>query len=311
MPLIGVITVNYNCWLDTLEAARSLEASRDVRTLPIIVDNASRDGSVQQLRLRLPEAEIIRSEVNLGFAGGSNLGIRRAMELGCDYVMFLNVDATVQPDTLAALVEESRKLRDRVVLGSLLRYPTGKFQFIGSYLNPKTGHPTWYDVDGLDRLNEPLITTDFIIGAAMFAPTEIFKAVGLLDERFFLNYEETDWCYRASDAGYQCFMVPRSIVIHRSNATVGGYRAPLQSYFCFRNELLFIDKHATTLQRLRAYKRAAVTLGRSAAKALLKGDDQLRAKALFAATRDYLARSFGDCPDEIREYARRYAAGER
>ncbi len=312
-PLVGVVTVNWNSWKDTVESIGSVAASGYPDVAHIIVDNASRDDSVEQLGLRLPQALLIASNVNTGFAGGCNLGIAKAIELGCRYVYLLNVDAQVRPQTLSRLVEASAELGDTAALGSVLKYvDSGKYQFFGSRTGAKTGYPVWYD-EAVDSalLDEPLIETDFIIGAALFAPTRLFNEVGLFDERFFLNFEETDWCYRVRAAGFGCFMAPGSVVMHKANGTVGSIEAPLQTYFCLRNELLFLDKHATLAQRLGAYRRLGFQLCRRVVKTLLARRIELRTRAIFLAARDYLLKRFGDCPDEIRTYAKLHSAGQK
>src|SRR5579872_6849294 len=105
---VGVVIVNWNGWRHTIAACRSLDQSLYRNLKIIVVDNASSDDSVAQLRAAIPQADIIASSTNAGFSGGCNIGIRRALDLKCDYVLLLNNDALVEDHTIGRLVECSR-----------------------------------------------------------------------------------------------------------------------------------------------------------------------------------------------------------
>jgi GT2 family glycosyltransferase len=304
-PSVGVLVVNWNGWQDTLESYESVAASDYPHWTFVIVDNASTDQSCQMFRERIPDAVLIESESNQGFAGGCNLGISKIMELGLDYIFLLNNDATVSTDALGRLVSASLSLGDRAILGSVVRFcPSGQLQFFGSRRSEQSGRPHWYsETDDSQLLTADLIDTDFVFGAALFAPTNLFRTVGFFDKRFFLNFEETDWCYTAAAQGVPCYVVTSSTVHHRSGASLGTRLAPMQMYFLSRNRLLFYDKHASARYRFRGYQEVAREL---ASRLLRKGSDPAT-RALLLAVRDYLLRRFGDCPDEVRELARKAA----
>src|ERR1700761_6358948 len=124
---IGIVLVNWNGWENACRSSASLAASDYDNWKLIVVDNASSDDSVVMIRREMPAAILIESGKNLGFAGGWNVGIRRALEMRLDYIFLLNCDAKVLPDTLSHLISVSFKLKDRAVLGSVVRYyPSGK-----------------------------------------------------------------------------------------------------------------------------------------------------------------------------------------
>lgn len=153
-----------------------------------------------------------------------------------------------------------------------------------------------------------MITTDFVFGAAFFVPTNLFERIGLFDERFFLNFEETDWCYRAAAEGIPRYVVTNSIVQHQGSASLGHIRAPLQIYFLSRNRLLLYDKHGSLNHRIRGYLEVARELGSRlrrdviASRSLSIPNDPCT-RALTLAIRDYILRRFGDCPSEVRTVA--------
>jgi GT2 family glycosyltransferase len=310
---VGVVVVNWNGWQNTLKTYESLAASNYKNWTLLIVDNASSDESAAMIRQHLSDAVLIESKVNLGFAGGCNLGIARCMALNFDYIFLLNSDATVTADTLAELVSASSALNDNAALGSLVRYwPSGQLQFFGSERSKQSGRPCWYsESSNAELLSSAMIETDFIFGAALFVPIEVLEKVGTFDERFFLNYEETDWCYRAAIAGVPRYVVTHSVVYHQGSASLGELHAPLQTYFLTRNRLLLCDKHGSLRHRLRGYLEAV----RSFALALrgdVSGTSSVRISpstaALLLAIRDYIFRRFGDCPAEVRRLARKAAA---
>jgi GT2 family glycosyltransferase len=307
--MIAVVMVNWNRAADTLDAYASLRTSLDADWKLIVVDNASADGSFEVLSQALgPDAMVLQSGGNLGFAGGCNVGIRKAIELGADYIYLLNNDATVLTSTLAELLKASRLFGDACVLGSVVKYAgAGTYQFFGAERNLQAGTPVWYSAENAKLLEQTFIPTDFVLGAALFAPMALWKRIGFLDERYFLNFEETDWCYRAQKAGAACKMVTSSVILHAAGATLGPNEGPLQVYFLTRNELLFSENHGNAVQRFRVVKRrlsrVAASLGRSLKQT---GRADLYTKAMGVGVRDYLARRFGNSPEIIRKYNAQY-----
>jgi GT2 family glycosyltransferase len=305
--MVGIVLVNWNGGENVRRSYASLTAG-DYRGWKLfIVDNASEDDSVEMIRREIPDAILIESGANLGFAGGCNIGIKRVLEMGLEYVFLLNSDARVLPNTVSELVSASRRLDDKAILGSLVRYfPSGKVQYMGSRRSLESGRPHWYtETEDSERLQQELIEGDFIFGAALFAPSELFRKVGLFDERFFLNFEETDWCYRAAASRIASYVVTKSVVQHIGSASLGARTAPLQTYFLTRNRLLFYDKHGGLKHRLSAYLEVLRDLigriKRSAEAYPPFGRLDPSTRALLCAIRDYGLRRFGDCPARVRE----------
>ena len=300
---VGVVLLNWNGWRYTVAAAGSLHSSPGVSITTIVVDNASTDGSLEHLRDALPEAEIIANPVNSGFAGGCNVGIRRALELGCDYVFLLNNDALVCPATIPELVAASQRLHDRTILGSVVRFAdSDEYQYFGSRYCNQSAHPVWFKTpEDSHLLAQPLIETDFALGAALFVHSDVIRQVGMFDERFYLTYEDVDLCYRARKFGIGCAMVTSSVVYHHASASMGPESAPLQTYFLTRNELLFSEKNVGRMQLFRLYcfrlARLFLRILRSTIHGTLSNPSF---RAMLLGYRDYLFRRFGECPPVIR-----------
>ena len=310
---VAVILINWNGWKDTITAIKSIEACVFKSWKIFVVDNASSDDSVSRLRDLGPNCILLESKENLGFAGGCNLAARVAEEHGIPYLFFLNNDAKVEPETLSHLVRTSRTLNNDAVLGAVVRYfPSGEIQFLGSSRSSLYGTPDWYP--GLETelcRHGDLIETDFVFGAAMFVPTSLWKTLGSFDEKYFLNFEETDWCYRASDSGHRCLIVKSAIVHHEANLSIGGFESPIQIYFMQRNRLLFCERHGTPRQIWRAYRNAFNHLIDRFSQARRATDTQRSIKnlqflATLLAVKDYALRRFGDCPGIVRKLARDY-----
>jgi GT2 family glycosyltransferase len=306
---IAVVTINWNGWQMTLDCLSSLRASRGVSWRLYIVDNASTDDSVQNLRELGSDVVLLESPINGGWTGGNNLGIRRALQDGYSRIFILNNDALVEPDTMAQLLLFSLSRQQPPIIGPLHSNREGsRLDFIGSGYDAATGLPTYESRDSLDVSDLPeYYPASFVKGAGMFITRDHIERIGFFDERYYLNYDETDRCYKAKMAGIDNFMLKAAKIRHRVSASMGGMNSPLQIYFMARNGLLFVERHSSLGQRL-AYIRKLFGYGRSLTGAhgavrrvckLAIGTDR-RLRGFRAGVRDYLLRRFGDCPAEIR-----------
>ena len=303
VPSVAVIIVNWNCWEDTARAAQSVLSYSPHEATVVVVDNASSDDSARRLS-DLPITVLPQSS-NLGFAAACNVGARYAFDQGAGYVYFLNPDALVTENTLPALISSAKSPQAPVALGSLIRYADDqRFQFIGSRSDPQTGRPKWIDTVSETHVTiEPEIPTDYIMGAALFVTRHAYETVGGLPEDYFLYFEETAWCYEAKRRGVECKMVSASVVTHKGSATVGAPTGPLQSYFCTRNELLFLSRFASSRQTYLRVAFYAWWIAKLLVTGLLRGRLSPRARAIILGLRDYLLHRLGDCPQVIRDYA--------
>jgi GT2 family glycosyltransferase len=302
--LVGIVIVNWNRWQFTIAACRSLSQSTHREFRIIIIDNASADDSLAQMRAALPEADIIASPVNAGFAGGCNIGMQRAMALGCGYVFLLNNDAEVESQTISRLIAASKARGDHAVLGSALVFPdeTRKYQFFGCKRGAVLDQAEFFSATAdAHLLEQDAIETDFVVGAALFLPARILEKTGLFDERFFLNYEETDLCHRARKLGIPSFIVPSSVVRHHAHATMGPFQAPMQLYFLTRNALLFAEKHGSAEERRQTLKSRLAAFYWNVRRSWEAGfilDPPSR--GMLRGLWDYYGKNFGDCPAAIR-----------
>jgi hypothetical protein len=212
----------------------------------IVVDNGSADGTAEAIRDQFPQVVVLENEENLGFAAGNNVGIRHAMEHGADYVMLLNNDTVVDPHMLTYLIDVAESDPEIGVVGPKMLYfdPPDVIWCAGNSIE-------WERGAALVRLqaeerdtgaDEALAEVDYVTGCGVCLRREVIEQVGMLDPRFFIYYEESDWCLRASKAGWRVLYVPQARLWHKVSAAM-GVASPATDYYMKRNVLLFITKH--------------------------------------------------------------------
>jgi GT2 family glycosyltransferase len=258
---VTAVVLSWNGREDTLACLRSLEGEQvDV----IVVDNASEDGTADAVT----GAEVIRNDRNLGYAGGMNVGIRRAVELGAEAVLLLNNDVELESGAVAGLAAEIEGAGAVCPLIVFAGDP-GTVWYAGARFDPRRGYNGRHR--GLGQQASAfteVVETDRACGAAMLIPRAALDAVGLLDERLFAYQEDTDWSIRARQAGLPIRVVPAARARHKVSATTGGEGSPTALYYSVRNTLEISERHAP-LGRLGTWRRRSVILLAHAAQALL------------------------------------------
>jgi GT2 family glycosyltransferase len=239
---IAVVVVNWNRRDDVLRCLASLAASRGARADVIVVDNASTDGSADALEAAFPDARVIRNQRNDGFAEGNNIALRVVLERDYRYVMLLNNDTVVAPDALSRLRDA---LENNAALGAVspamcyLSAPDTVWS-AGGQINWRTGAVTsaWQDVPRATLPAHPYLV-DHVSGCCMLLRAEVIARAGLLDPRFFMYFEETEWCARIARCGYGIAVEPRAFIWHAIEPQRQA-GSPAIAYYMTRNHLLFL-----------------------------------------------------------------------
>jgi GT2 family glycosyltransferase len=263
---VGAVLVNWNGGELTARCLASLMAGGVVPDRVIVVDNGSQDGSPDLLAARFPFVEMVRNERNLGFAAGTNIGIRRALDAGCELVWVLNNDTRVAPTCLEALMASlARDGSVAAVSGKiLLEDPPTVLWYAGATWRrwrlaaPHRGQGQ-RDAGQFDEE----VDVGFLSGCCMLVRAQALESVGLFDERFFAYYEDADWCLRALEHGLCLRYVPAAVLWHTFSASIRtntlrrgeGRTSALNYYLVMRNRLLILRKHG------RGVARWAATLG--------------------------------------------------
>jgi GT2 family glycosyltransferase len=239
--LTSVITANFNAGAHLAAAARSVLAS-SVPVEVLVVDNASTDASLTALRATIPDEarlHVIENRTNLGFAKANNLALPEARG---EWLLFLNPDCVIQPDTIARMQDAMRRHPEAGMAGCLLLNPDGTEQAGCRRETPSPGRAfvRAFGLGGLARRlglrsgiardfvrqGDPLpshpLPVDAISGAFMFVRREALDAVGPLDEGYFLHCEDLDWCERFRRAGYTVLFVPDVAIVHDKGVSSRG-----------------------------------------------------------------------------------------
>lgn len=288
-PLVVVVVLTWNGRDDTLACLASLarDPYRPVRV--VVVDNGSEDGTEEAVREGHPEAEVIRSEVNLGFAGGNNLGLDRALALGADHVLVLNNDVEVTPGAISALVGAVDHLPQAGAVNPKILFadPPGHVWFAGARFDPRRGYNGRQR--GYGRTDGPAfdarVETDRACGAALLVPRGVVQAVGGFDTDLFLYSEDTEWSLRARAAGYKLYVEPGAQVVHRVSRSAGGESSPATLYYGVRNTLVVCERHAP-LGAVGTWRRRLVMLGAHVVQALLSPSRRAGLRAVRDGWRD-------------------------
>lgn len=285
VPLISLVTINYNQADMTrlfLDSARAL-------TYPafevVVVDNASSPSLSTQLDLaQYPFVRLIRSEENLGFTGGNNLGIAAAKG---DYFFIVNNDTELEANLLIELIKPFlENPQVGVVCPKICFFDAPNLVQFAGYgpMNMFTGtaHLVGFNQPDGPQFDLPG-TSPFAHGCAMLVSRAVVNRVGRFADRFFLYYEELDWSQRIRNAGFLIQYQPTATIWHKESASVGR-ESTIRTYYLTRNRILFIRRHGSLAQRLIFYSFFAVAvLPKHVASYLLKGRFQ-HAKAFLKAT---------------------------
>lgn len=282
MPDISIISINYNGLKDTCEMLETLPLE-DKSLEVIVVDNASREDEATIIEQRYPQVTVIRSDENLGFAGGNNLGIRAAKG---KYLLFLNndtvLDASAKADIFSLQTSDLQHLVSRMesdpkigVVCPKIRFAWGNraIQFAGyTPLSPVTMRNKAIGFGEADRGQYDVAhPTPYAHGAAMMVRREAIDKAGLMPECYFLYYEELDWSLMIRRAGYDIWYEPRTTIYHKESQTTGQESA-LRTYYITRNRLLFAQRNTPQPQKLLAMLYlSTVVAGKDIVKYLLKG----------------------------------------
>jgi GT2 family glycosyltransferase len=271
---VTVIVLNWNRRDETLACLDSLARAALGGAVVMVVDNGSRDGSVEAIRARHPAVRVVALAENQGYAGGNNAGIRAALEAGAGAVLLLNNDTVVAPDFLAPLLEVlNADARAAAASSAIMRADSPEALDI-AYLDVYFGHGLVHrrgvnalPGEGFDAV-KPVSAG---VGCSLLVRAAALRQVGLFDEAYFAYHEEVDWCYRARKGGWLVYFQPYSRIWHhgsRSTVPLAGSRParetrggpelpnvmplswnPVRTYLGARNAVRFVRRHGGIVRK--------------------------------------------------------------
>ena len=248
---LSIITVNYNGFEDTCALIDTIPLDNTIEV--IVVDNGSNTDEASIIQQRYPHVFAIRSEQNLGFAGGNNIGIREATG---KYLFLINNDTIFEYFNAHALVQRLASNPDIAMVCPKIRFAwtPQPIQFAGyTPLSAVTlrNQAIGYGEDDHGQYDTPH-PTPYAHGAAMLVKREAVEHVGLMPECYFLYYEELDWSLMFTRAGYQIWYDPACTIFHKESQST-GVDSPLKTYYVTRNRLLFARRNCKRFERYATY----------------------------------------------------------
>ena len=292
---VAILTVTTNAAAHLPAYLAALERVTYTNSELWVVDNGSGDGSVELVEAGAPRARVLRNGRNLGFTGACNRAIAEIIEHGdAAYVLFLNYDTEVRSsflEPLVALADEHTLVAPKTYLAGqpgVLDDAVGTFDWLrGTWKSRVLGRPE----SESDQYSHAIDTANL---SCLLVPVGAFRDVGLLDDAFFVYYDDTDFCRRAQDAGYRILFEPASVVEHVKGATLGGQMSAFGCYYLTRNRPYLVRKHVGRGPRYWVF--LAYFLGTRAVRAgLWAADGRLDlVRATFAGLRDFARGRMGD-----------------
>lgn len=305
-----VVVLSYRGRTDTEACVQSLVSGSPEATV-LVVDNGSHDGVLESVSRRWPRVRTLANTDNLGFAGGMNIGIRWALAHGAETMTVLNNDTVLPDGAVAAL---ARAARTGAAVSPEVRYADrpDEVWFGGGTVDQHTGLARHFSAAELASMPSPphgLRPTSVLAGCCITATAATWRRVGLFDEAYFLNFEDSDWSLRARRAGVPLLVDTRTVIKHKVSASFTGEYGYLGLFYYVRNAMAFVRRswggspgHAARLLR-RQVVPGLVRLARQ------RQWRELRRRLLVTATAlaCYLLRREGRSPRWLEGRARRWS----
>ena len=244
-PRVAIVVVNYNGTDDTHKCLRSLRELDYPNAEVVLVDNGSQPQVGAAFAAAYPWVRVIQNPVNGGWAGGNNVGVRDALARGAEYFVLLNNDTVIAPNLVTRML--AGLAAGYGVVGPLVHWmDEPDVVMMDGCTFDAEGSPSFFDRPAIGKT---ITDVEIVYGCCLTTSAAVFRRVGLLDERFFLIHEESDFCLRARRAGFRCGVLPEPLVWHKGSSSFQREGKPLQRYFDARNLFLLMWKHVGSYRR--------------------------------------------------------------
>lgn len=288
-PLVYILVLNYNGAKDTIECINSLQKISYNNYKIVIIDNKSTDNSLCELEQFNSSCIFIKSEENLGYAGGNNLGIKYAMESKADYILILNNDTIVEKDFLSNIINSCEKDNVSVASPKVYFYDNKRINAFGASKDflERVKNIGENKVDGVDYEND--IYVKYIMGCCMLIKTDVIEDVGMFDDKFFMYLEETDLCERINKK-YKIKVCASSKIYHKCGASTKSSSKInyFTEYYFRRNLLYFLMKNCSLTKRI--FIQFLIMI-KDLVDVVNNSKDKKYRKILFLAWKDYFNRN--------------------
>lgn len=302
-PSVHIVILNWNSYQDSADCLRSLGQLEYPSYKVWVVDNASANQEAQRLAEEFPWAGILPQSQNLGFCGGCNEGMKKALEEKAELVMLLNNDTLVPPGLLSDLVNGYNDLAEPGAVSPLImHYPEKEKIWFSEAIwstDWRSGMAAFKLTNG--RSVEELkrqgpYKTEFACGCCLMVSAAIIRKVGLFDERYFAYFDEAEWCVRMKKAGFDAFVIPAAHMFHKVGATTPSL---VMTYLMYRNRSLWISGNLSLKRKLQALPAILKDLGWHGLNivglipASKRTSDKAYSRAAWRGVTDFLMGRFG------------------
>jgi GT2 family glycosyltransferase len=246
-PLVYIIVLTWNGKKDTLECLNSLKELVYPNYRVLVVDNASADGTAEQVRSQFPDVELIVNKDNFRFAGGNNSGIEYALSKNADYTLLLNNDTIVDKTFIDELVLTAESDSQIGMVGPKMYYYSdpNRIWYAGGKIEWWKGWLSHIGVRGIDNGQYcQTKETDFISGCCVLVKREVVETIGILDTAYYIYGEDVDWCIRAFRAGYRLMFEPKAKIWHKLSVSTGGHLSWFKNWNKLKSQLRIMVRYA-------------------------------------------------------------------
>lgn len=290
MISVAIVIVHYKGINDTLQCLDSLKTSKlqNIKVTVYLIDNSPSKRLESQIKQDLIAIKYIKSPHNVGFAEGSNIGIRQSLKDLNNYILLLNSDTITSKDFLSSFIEFANTQKDIAIISPKIYFAPHFEYHKERYEKKDLGKIIWYaggkiDWDnvyakhiGVDEVDVGQYDipkeVDFATGCCLLIKSEVIAKIGLFDKNYFVYFEDVDFSIRAQKAGYKVYYMPQSFIWHKNAASSQKPGSQLHVYFQTRNRLYFGLKYASWKIKLYLLKEAVIQL--------LEGEESQK-KAIF------------------------------
>ncbi|CAN7441831.1 glycosyltransferase family 2 protein [Caballeronia sp. LjRoot31] len=248
-PLIGVVTVLYNSDDVLPDFFASLSVQTHLNFRLYVIDNGAKDtGSVLSRELSTQyniDTEIVFNNANVGVARGNNQGIQMALDDGCEYVLLANNDIEFRnPTAVSNLLWRATAAGALASVPKIIYHGTNQIWCAGGWFSRLKGITPHigYQLEDRGQFDEEMFT-EYAPTCFMLLHKSVFDRVGLMDEKYFVYYDDSDFVWRMNDAKIQLLYVPTSCIAHKVAVSTGGKESPFTLYYTSRNRVYFSRKH--------------------------------------------------------------------
>lgn len=274
-PMVGVVTVTYNSADVIDDFMESMLAQSFDNFVLYVIDNASSDATLEKVaRYADPRIVVIANASNIGVAAGNNQGIRESLRAGCSHVLLINNDTVFGPELVQDLFEGLTRHDCDIIVPKMMYFDRKDvIWFAGGYFNKwkiyANVHVGENEVD--TGAYDVARRIDYAPTCCMLMEASVFARIGIMDEKYFVYYDDTDFCLRSYFQSVKLFYYPDCVLYHKVNSLTGGTVSDFSLRYGHRNRIYYVRKHVPYFSAI----AVCYCLGRVAAKTL-SGSYRLR-----------------------------------